>query len=258
MHSPSLCPSQHSHKRGAMLGSLSVGRTPRCHPQLLSAAALLFRTHCVFACSDVFIYSPPSLANFSARIAFIHESPPFLSLTRARSHCRREEARTLFPLFKVTRLVPGPGGQHCAPAHPPCLVFRVRSPQPPPPSRKAPCPAAHMEPDGHWDSHPLCRGCGGLELGPYIQTEVLPTRHSLQGLGFPCWDGRGGFCREKEQRGLCGGDVRRQLPPLGASCASVDGLGGTVRGERGGICSVATPAGSVLIIDSLSVASVGL
>lgn len=134
MHSPSLCPSQHSHKRGAMLGSLSVGRTPRCHPQLLSAAALLFRTHCVFACSDVFIYSPPSLANFSARIAFIHESPPFLSLTRARSHCRREEARTLFPLFKVTRLVPGPGGQHCAPAHPPCLVFRVRSPQPPPPA----------------------------------------------------------------------------------------------------------------------------
>lgn len=84
------------------------------------------------------------------------------------------------------------------------------------------------------------------------------TARSLQGLGFPCWDGRGGFCREKEQRGLCGGDVRRQLPPLGASCASVDGLGGTVRGERGGICSVATPAGSVLIIDFLSVASVGL
>lgn len=41
------------------------------------------------------------------------------------------------------------------------------------------------------------------------------TARSLQGLGFPCWDGRGGFCREKEQRGLCGGDVRRQLCKCG-------------------------------------------
>lgn len=63
---------------------------------------------CLLALIYLFI-PPPSLANFSARIAFIHESPPFLSLTRARSNCRREEARTLFPLFKVTRLVPGPG-----------------------------------------------------------------------------------------------------------------------------------------------------
>lgn len=115
VHGTSLCPSQRSHIQGAMLGSLPIGfspaphLTPRCHPQIPPAAALLFRTHYVFACSDVFIYSPPSLANFSARITFIHESPPFLSLTRARSNCRRKEARTLFPLFKVTRLVPGMG-----------------------------------------------------------------------------------------------------------------------------------------------------
>lgn len=79
------------------------------HSQMLSAAALLFQIYYVLACSDLFVYSPPSPANFPAWIAVIHESPPFLSLTRARSHCRREEARTLFPLFKVSRSVPGPG-----------------------------------------------------------------------------------------------------------------------------------------------------
>lgn len=79
------------------------------HSQTLSAAALLFQIYYVFACSDLFVYSPPSPANFPAWIVFIHESPPFLSLTRARSNCRREEARTLFPLFKVSRSVPGLG-----------------------------------------------------------------------------------------------------------------------------------------------------
>lgn len=77
--------------------------------QMLPAAALLFWIYDVFACSDLFVYSPPSPANFPTWIAFIHESPPFLSLTRARWNCRREEARTLFPLFKVSRSVPGPG-----------------------------------------------------------------------------------------------------------------------------------------------------
>lgn len=91
----------------------------------LSAAALLFQIYDVLACSDLFVYSPPSPANFPARIAFIHESPPFLSLTRARSHCRREEARTLFPLFKVSRSVPG--GQQRAPPPPPCLMSDVCS-----------------------------------------------------------------------------------------------------------------------------------
>lgn len=105
------------------------------HAAILRYFLLLFFCFRLIVCLLALMYlfiPPPSLANFSTRIAFIHESPPFLSLTRARSHCRREEARTLFPLFKVTRLVPGTG----APAHPPCLVFHVCSPQPPP-SRKA-------------------------------------------------------------------------------------------------------------------------
>lgn len=38
---------------------------------------------------------------------FVPECPPFLSLPRPRPNCRREETWTLFPLFKVTRLVNG-------------------------------------------------------------------------------------------------------------------------------------------------------
>lgn len=76
--------------------------------------------------ADLFVYSPPSPANFPTWIAFIHESPPFLSLTRARSNCRREEARTLFPLFKVSRSVPGPGASSVllpTPAFVSCSMF---------------------------------------------------------------------------------------------------------------------------------------
>lgn len=115
-------------------GCITPHRSPR-HVSFRDASccALLFPIYYVFACSDLFVYCPPSLANFPTRIAFIHESPPFLSLTRARSHCRREEARTLFPLFKVSRSVPGPSSiilLSSLPSlfHIPCLLLPCPSP----------------------------------------------------------------------------------------------------------------------------------
>lgn len=167
------------------------------HSQTLSAAALLFQIYCVFACSDLFVYSPPSPANFSAWIAFIHESPPFLSLTRARSNCRREEARTLFPLFKVTRLVPGPGASSAL-----LPTLRVSCPCSLPPR---PPPGCRGRWEGSTCGPARAAACSWRCCCCSPRDRLSPSKpRSLQGLGlFPAGDGVGGVWRG----GSCAGSL---------------------------------------------------